>query len=83
MLSLLADYGGAFAAIAGTARSICTRGGIAFLLTRPLCAACLALGAMAFVGGCITSEESPRTYLAVHGAWHVLSAAGVYQLATM
>ena len=81
-LSLLADYGGAAAAVIGTAATICARGGIAYLISRPICAACLALGALAFVGGCITDEERPWQYLAVHGAWHVLSAAACFQLAS-
>ena len=81
-LSLLADYGGATAAVIGTAATICARGGIAYLISRPICAACLALGALAFVGGCITDEERPWQYLAVHGAWHVLSAAACFQLAS-
>jgi hypothetical protein len=81
-LSLLADYGGAVAAVVGTAATICARGGMAYLISRPICAACLALGALAFVGGCVTDEERPWQYLTVHGAWHVLSAAACFQLAS-
>ena len=82
-LSLLADYCGAGLATAGTAGKIARCGGLSLLRARPPLPACFALGAASFVAGWFTDESQPWQYLTVHGAWHVFSAAAVFQLASL
>ena len=81
-LALALDYGGAGAATAGVARKISTCG-LTVLRARPALSACFALGAAAFVGGCFADGREPWQYLTLHGAWHVFTAAAVYQLAAL
>ena len=82
-LALLADYGGAASATAGTARAVAARGGVAFLAAQRTMSACFAVGAVSFVGGWFTDPKRPEQYLWLHGVWHVCTAAAVYQLAAL
>ena len=83
VLALLADYGGAASATAGTARAIAMRGGLAFLRAQRTMSTCFALGAASFVSGWFTDPNQPSQYLWLHGLWHVATAAAVYQLAAL
>lgn len=80
-VALLADYGSAGTATFGVARRLSARGGLVLLRSCPRIPACFALGVASFVGG--IHSKQPEPYLVLHGAWHVFTAAAVYQLAAL
>eukprot|EP00308_Calcidiscus_leptoporus_P013127 CAMPEP_0119356264 /NCGR_PEP_ID=MMETSP1334-20130426/4906_1 /TAXON_ID=127549 /ORGANISM="Calcidiscus leptoporus, Strain RCC1130" /LENGTH=214 /DNA_ID=CAMNT_0007370257 /DNA_START=69 /DNA_END=713 /DNA_ORIENTATION=- len=74
-LAMLIDYAFAIPTALNTAFLAADLGGV------PPSALALAMGAVAaLVSG--WRWEGPRTYMALHGAWHFLSAGAAYQVAT-